>query len=222
MRKAVISESWDKILGSQYNQPHLKRVQERLGKDVARLCPKPDKIFRALKLTSYEDTKVVILGQDPYYNGTADGLAFSSGKMTPSLDIIFKEIKDNTGIERICTRLDDWALQGVLLLNTILTTTRGTALAHKGIGWEQFTQYIIQRLNEKKKPLVVLLWGRWAIEYEKFFNTDFHHILKAPHPAADVYGFNSRTFRGCRHFESANDILKSIKQSPIRWGDPKL
>lgn len=221
---SVISESWDKVLGKEYNQPYLASVQARLKQDLAKgfvVCPPVPAIFNAYKLTPFSEVRVVILGQDPYYShGAADGLAFSSMYLPPSLETIFAEIKGSTGMLRTETRLNDWAEQGVFLLNTVLTTLQGKALAHANIGWEKFTKYTLQLLNARSKSMVVMLWGSQAIAYESLFDGSRHLVLKAPHPASDGYGNSYRTFRGCQHFSMCNDFLESHGLPSIHWGDP--
>lgn len=220
-----ISESWDKILGSQFQLPYMKKIQDTLKADLSMgkiVCPKVLDIFNAYKLLPYEDVQVVILGQDPYYSrATANGLAFSSNTgVTPSLEVIFKEIKSSTGRVRTEPVLDDWAKQGVFLLNTILTTLRGSALAHSNIGWEQFTNQTLRHLNNVKRPLVVMLWGTHAIQFERFFDSNRHLILKAPHPQSDNYGNSFRKFSGCNHFARCNEFRQSKGLKQIHWGNP--
>lgn len=220
----VISKSWDKVLGSQYQLPFMKKIQDRLSADLKAgltICPKVSDIFNAYKLVPYEDVQVVIIGQDPYYSrDTANGLAFSSNTgTTPSLEVIFKEIKADTGRLRTEPKLDDWAAQGVFLINTILTTTRGQALSHPNIGWEQFTNQTLRLLNIVKRPLVVMLWGAHAIQFDRFFDGNKHLILKAPHPQSDNYGNSSRTFSGCRHFSKCNEFRQAHRLKQINWGN---
>ena len=220
----VISESWDKRLGSQYQLPFMNKVQDRLSTDIKSgltICPKVSDIFNTYKLVSYEDVQVVIVGQDPYYSkNTANGLAFSSNTgITPSLEVIFKEIKDDTGRLRTEPKLDDWAAQGVFLINTVLTTVQGQALAHSNIGWEQFTNQTLRLLNIVKRPLVVMLWGTHAIQFERFFDGNRHLILKAPHPQSDNYGNSFRTFSGCRHFSKCNEFRQKHRLKQINWGN---
>ncbi len=156
----IISESWDKILATEFKAPYVKRIQDWLKLDAGKLCPPVDEIWNALRLTSFEDTKVVILGQSPYHRGEAHGLAFSSERgYPPSLRVIFKELKEEYSKVRETPDLTDWAKQGVLLLNTVLTTTKGNPTAHAKIGWEKFTGYILMRLALSSKPKVFMLWG---------------------------------------------------------------
>lgn len=220
----IITEQWDKHLQSSYTDDNMKNIQARLKSDLTKgytIMPSVPNIFNAYKATDFDKVKVLILGQDPYYlPNRADGLAFSSPEMTPSLEVIFSEIKGSTGRIRTQTSLRDWAEQGVFLLNTILTTVQGRALAHQNIGWEKFTKRTIQALDARPQPMVVMLWGGHAIEFGKRLNGAKHFILKAPHPASDVYGTNPRTFRGCQHFSFCNDWMQSKGLSQINWGDP--
>lgn len=209
---------------------YIKNIQHRLSADLKKgltLCPPAADIFNAYKLTPFESIKVLIIGQDPYFTpGMANGMAFSANRMTPSLDIMFREIKGSTGRVRTKPDLTDWAKQGVFLLNTILTTTKGVALAHREIGWENLTRYTIQRISERKQPLVVMLWGRNAMEYAKYIDGARHLILKAPHPASDSYAMNrgqmllGNSFTGCMHFSRCNDYMQTKGISQINWGDP--
>ena len=176
-------------------------------------------IFNALKYTSYKDTKVVIIGQDPYHNvGQAHGLAFSvkPGVQTPpSLQNMYKELKDeldcfipNNGY------LVKWADQGVLLINTVLTVRAHNANSHKGMGWEIFTDNIIKYLSDREDPVIFLLWGANARSKKKIIDKNKHIILEAPHPSPlSAY----RGFFGCGHFKKANEILEEMGKEKIDW-----
>lgn len=219
----IISESWDKILADQFLQPYIFEIQTYLKRDAAVLCPKPADIWNAFRLCSYEQTKVVILGQSPYHDGSANGLAFSSNnKITPSLRVIFKELLIEFGRKREEPNLTDWANQGVLLINSALTTTRGEASAHSGIGWEKLTGVILARLAMRKTPSVFCLWGSDAkAAGERSIVPNMrgsqHLILKAIHPQAENYGDGTYTFTGCGHFQKANDFLGDHKRGRIKW-----
>ena len=174
-----------------------------------------------MELTDYPDVKVVILGQDPYHGpNQAHGLAFSveSGKVPPSLQNIYKEMNDDVGAKPVHHgNLTSWAKQGVLLLNTVLTVRRGEANSHQGRGWEQFTDRIIQALNERDKPVVFLLWGRPAQQKAKMIDSRKHVILTAPHPSPlSAY----RGFFGSRPFSKANEALTALGETPIQWQLP--
>jgi len=181
-------------------------------------------IFNALKYTSYEDVKVVILGQDPYHGaGQAHGLSFSvqpGVRIPPSLLNMYKELKNdlecyipNNGY------LVPWTKQGVLLLNAVLTVREGEANSHKNKGWESFTDRIITLLNEREKPIVFLLWGNNAKEKMKFITNPNHCILTSVHPSPLSA---TRGFMGCKHFSKTNDILKSFGQKEIDWQIPNI
>ena len=170
-------------------------------------------------MTKFEDVRVVIIGQDPYHGpGQAHGLCFSVKKgveIPPSLQNIYKELKSDIGIEpphHGC--LEDWAKQGVLMLNTALTVRAGQAASHRGHGWERFTDHVIEKLNGKQTPVVFLLWGRPAIEKAKIITNPIHLKLETPHPSPlSAY----RGFFGCKHFSKTNELLKSKNISPIDW-----
>ncbi|KVT46418.1 uracil-DNA glycosylase [Burkholderia ubonensis] len=186
----------------------------------------PTDVFRALRLTSPDDVKVVILGQDPYHGddrGTpqAHGLAFSvppAVKPPPSLRNIFKEIAANFGHDAPrhgC--LDSWARQGVLLLNTVLTVERGAAASHAKRGWEQCTDTLIHELANRHRGLVFMLWGAHAQAKRALFDANAHCVLEAPHPSPLSA---HRGFLGCRHFALANDYLAAHDRAPIDWRLP--
>ena len=180
--------------------------------------PQPD-VFNALRYSSYADTKVVIFGQDPYHQeGQAHGLCFSVNcgvKIPPSLLNIYKELKEDIGMEipsHGC--LSSWALQGVLLLNTVLTVRDSMPNSHKGRGWETFTDVIIRRLNEREKPIVFILWGANAKTKEKLITAKHHLILTGTHPSP----LSAHTgFFGGAYFSRANRFLELENQEPINW-----
>ncbi|KAB0648167.1 uracil-DNA glycosylase, partial [Burkholderia territorii] len=188
----------------------------------------PTDVFRALRLTSPDDVKVVILGQDPYHGddrGTpqAHGLAFSvppAVRTPPSLRNIFKEIAANFGHDTPrhgC--LDSWARQGVLLLNTVLTVERGAAASHAKRGWEQCTDTLIRELANRHRGLVFMLWGAHAQAKRALFDASAHCVLEAPHPSPLSA---HRGFLGCRHFALANDYLVEAGREPIDWRLPEV
>jgi uracil-DNA glycosylase len=219
----IVSESWDKILQRQFSEPYIMQIQTYLKRDAAVLCPKPADIWNAFKATPFEQVKVVILGQSPYHDDSAHGLAFSSiQKVTPSLQVIFRELSREFGHKRENPNLTDWAEQGVLLLNSALTTTRGDASAHSGIGWEKLTGYVLSLLARRKSPTVFMLWGKDAKAVgERSILPNMHGsehlILKAIHPQAENYGDGTYTFTGCGHFRKANDFLGEHKRGRIKW-----
>lgn len=176
-------------------------------------------ILNAYNYTPFDKVKIVIIGQDPYINGEAHGLAFSikeGYKIAPSLRNIFIEIEEDLGRPTSgTTDLTRWTEQGVLLLNTILTVREGLSMSHKDLGWQILTQTTIQKLSQHSEPgLIFLLWGKHAQEYESIIDTSKHYILKAPHPSP----FSARTgFFGCKHFSKVNQILESQNKSIIDW-----
>ena len=219
----IISESWDPIMKDQFQQPYIWEIQTVLKRDAAVLCPKPADIWNAFRLTPYENVKVCIILQDPYPNGEADGLAMSSkDKMTPSLQVVFKELSREFGQKRTQTDLSDWAEQGVLLINTCLTTVRGESRAHAGIGWEKFTGTVLARLAMRKTPTVFMLWGKDAKTVGERsiipnMRGNNHLLLKAIHPVAEARGNGDYTFTGCGHFRKANDFLGEHGRGRIKW-----
>ena len=176
-------------------------------------------IFNAFNLTPFDDVKVVILGQDPYHNiGQAHGLAFSVPdgiQKPPSLQNIFKELKNDLGIEIPSTgNLEKWAKEGVLLLNASLTVRANMAASHAKIGWQQFTDAAIKALSDKKNNLVFILWGNYAIAKERLIDERKHLILKSVHPSPLSA---SRGFFGCHHFSKTNEYLINKGIKPIDW-----
>lgn len=219
----IISESWDKVLATQFSEPYIFKIQTALNKDAGKLCPKVEDIWNAFKLTPFENVKVIALGQSPYHDGSAHGLAFSSRSgYPPSLKVIFKELREEYGKVRETPNLTDWAKQGVLLMNTVLTTTQGSATAHSGIGWEKFTGYILMRLALDPKPKVFMIWGKPAREQMQKYICPYdtkgnHYVLTAVHPAVDAYGGSPYSFTGCNHFRKANDFLGENNRGRIKW-----
>lgn len=183
------------------------------------IFPPMNDIFNAFKLCAYEDVKVVILGQDPYYgDGQAHGLAFSVKKgvdVPPSLKNIYKELADDVGfVPPAHGCLEGWAKQGVFLLNTALTVRKGQPLSHRGKGWEVFTDHVISLLSAREKPMVFLLWGSNARSKKALIDRTKHLVLEAPHPSP-LSAFAG--FFGCRHFSQANAFLTRMGQKPVDW-----
>ncbi len=216
-----IGNDWDKILSDEWSKPYYLKLRSFLKSEYSRYTVYPDMydIFNALKYTSFSDTKVVIIGQDPYHEpGQAHGLCFSvreGVEPPPSLKNIFKELESDVGIKAPKSgELTKWAKQGVLLLNTVLTVRRGQANSHKGMGWEIFTDRIISELNAKTTPVVFLLWGANARKKAEIIDNPIHKKLITVHPSPlSAYG----GFFGCRHFSKANEILKENGLEPIDW-----
>ena len=201
---------WDEILKGEFHKPYYKELHEFLKKEYSTDTIYPDMydIFNALKYTPYNKVKVLILGQDPYHEpGQAHGLAFSvqkGVKIPPSLVNIYKELHDDIGFEiPDHGYLKEWADRGVLLLNAVLTVRRGQANSHKGKGWEIFTDEVIKKLNERKEPIVFILWGANARSKKKFITNPNHHILESVHPSPlSAY----RGFFGGKYFSKVNQL----------------
>ena len=212
--------TWTEILAPIKNTEYFENLWEKVKEKYAqdKCFPPPKQIFRALELTSFEDVKVVIIGQDPYHNDfQANGLCFSvSAKVSspPSLKNIFKELEDDLGISRTNPELEDWAKQGVLLLNATLTVKAHEPNSHKDLGWEKFTDFIIKEISEKKENVVFVLWGAFAQKKEELINSSKHFIIKSPHPSPfSVY----RGFYGSQPFSKINNFLQSKNIEKISW-----
>lgn len=216
-----IGNDWDIILADEWAKPYYQKLRNFLKSEYSskKIYPPMDSIFNALKYTSFEDTKVVIIGQDPYHGaGQAHGLCFSVNKGVvppPSLKNIFKELQNDVG-KPIPTdgELTSWAKQGVLLLNTVLTVREGMPTSHKGMGWEIFTDRVISELNKKETPIVFLLWGSHAQKKAELITNPIHYKLATVHPSPLSA---TRGFFGCGHFSKTNDILLKNNLKPIEW-----
>lgn len=217
-----IGNDWDIILADEWQKPYYLKLREFLKQEYKNhtVYPKMNDIFNALKYTSYKDTKVVIIGQDPYHGeGQAHGLCFSvlpGIEPPPSLKNIFKEIESDLHIKQPLHygELTAWAKQGVLLLNNVLTVRAASPNSHKSSGWEKVTDRIIEELNRKDTPIVFLLWGNNAIQKAKIINNPIHTKLTTVHPSPlSAYG----GFFGCKHFSKTNEILKNAGLEPIDW-----
>ena len=216
-----IGNDWDAILKPVFETDSYQRLRAFLANEnrTATVYPNMYDIFNALKLTSFQSCKVVILGQDPYHGeGQAHGLSFSvrnGVQPPPSLLNIFKELQDDVGIPAPTTgNLTCWAKQGVLMLNTVLTVRAHQPNSHKGMGWEAVTDAVIDALNRKTTPVVFLLWGANARNKAKIVTNPIHIRLEAPHPSP-LSAYNG--FFGCRHFSKANAALIASGQTPIDW-----
>ena len=216
-----IENTWKAALAPEFEKPYFEQLVRFLHQEKAAgkvIYPPGSQIFRAFDLTPVPAVKVVILGQDPYHNpGEAMGLSFSvpdGVRMPPSLRNIFTEIENDLGI-RMSGRpnLENWARQGVLLLNSILTVEAGRAASHRGIGWENFTDSVIRCLSDRCDGIVFLLWGNFAKAKASLIDTTRHHVLTAAHPSPLAGG----AFFGCRHFSRTNQILVSEGKTPIDW-----
>ncbi|WP_126429002.1 uracil-DNA glycosylase [Brevibacillus marinus] len=222
----ILRNDWAPLLESEFTKPYYLKLRQFLIEEYRTKTIYPDMydIFNALHYTSYADTKVVILGQDPYHGpGQAHGLSFSvkpGVTPPPSLQNMFKELHDDLGCYIPNNGyLVKWAEQGVLLLNTVLTVRRSAPNSHRGMGWETFTDRVISILNEREKPVVFLLWGRHAQEKRALITAPHHHIITAPHPSP--FSAN-RGFFGSRPFSRTNQFLRSIGSEEIDWQIPNL
>ncbi len=216
-----ISEEWDKILYNQFNSTEYLRLREFLKEEyrTQTIYPSMFDIFNSMRYTSFEQLKVVILGQDPYHEpNQAMGLAFSvpkGQKIPPSLINIYKEIERETGSKMASHGdLSEWAKQGVLLLNTSLTVRAHQANSHKNKGWESFTDAIISIISEKKENVVFLLWGANARAKAKLIDKQKHLVLECAHPSP-LSAYNG--FFGCGHFVKTNEYLLLHGKRPIEW-----
>lgn len=212
--------NWDNILQDEFKKEYYLKIRNFLAREYKNpaysIYPDMYDIFNALKITDYDDVKAVILGQDPYHGvGQAHGLSFSVKKgiqPPPSLVNIFKEYNDDLGFPIPTSGdLTKWAENGVLLLNTVLTVQGGLAASHKGIGWEIFTDRVITLLNEREKPIVFILWGRFARDKKKLITNPNHYIIESAHPSP-LSAYNG--FFGSKPFSKANSYLAN---DPIDW-----
>lgn len=216
-----IGNEWDELLKDEFQKDYYLKLREFLKTEYfsRRIYPNMYDIFNALKYTSYSDVKAVIIGQDPYHGaGQAHGLCFSVQKgvaVPPSLQNIYKEIQSDLGIQPANHGyLKKWADNGVLLMNAVLTVREGQANSHKNMGWEIFTDRVIELLNQREKPIVFLLWGNNAKQKMRLITNPNHLILQAAHPSP-LSAFNG--FFGCRHFSKANAFLSEHGMEPIDW-----
>ncbi|XP_011013514.1 PREDICTED: uracil-DNA glycosylase [Populus euphratica] len=223
LEELLVEDTWREVLPQELEKPYFKNLSKFVESEISNgsvaIYPPQHLIFNALNSTPFNTLKAVIIGQDPYHGpGQAMGLSFSvpQGVKAPSsLVNIFKELKQDLG----CSipshgNLEKWAIQGVLLLNTVLTVRNHQANSHSRKGWEHFTDAVIKTISQKKEGVVFLLWGNSAQEKSKLIDLTKHHILKAAHPS----GLSAnRGFFGCRHFSRTNQLLAQMGISPIEW-----
>lgn len=217
----LVGNIWDLILEEEYKKDYFKRLILFINKVYKEkvIFPPKNKILRALELTDYDNVKVVILGQDPYHGeNEANGLSFSVSKgvkLPPSLKNIYKELNDDLGITiPVVGTLECWAKEGVLLLNSVLTVEKDRPASHKDIGWERFTDAIIQKINEKDTPVVFILWGNFARAKKSMITNKKHLIIESAHPSP----FSARYgFFGSKPFSKTNKFLINNNIKPINW-----
>ncbi|MDD2391991.1 MAG: uracil-DNA glycosylase [Bacilli bacterium] len=216
----MINKKWDQVLMSEIKQEYFKKLKEFIDKEYKEktIYPKYQDIFNAFKYTGYDQVKVVILGQDPYHGyKEAHGLSFSvqdGVKRPPSLNNIFKELKRDLGKERLSNDLTDWAKQGVLLLNSIMTVVKDSPASHKNKGWEIFTDNVIKYLNKREEPIVFILWGNYAKSKKALITNENHLILESVHPSP--FSANNGFF-GSKPFSKTNDFLRKNNEKEIEW-----
>ena len=216
----MINKKWDIILKDEFTSPYFEKlgvfVKNEYNNKI--IYPQYNDIFNALRYTDYDEVKVVILGQDPYHGEKeAHGLSFSVKEgvpMPPSLRNIFKELQNDIGVVRTQTDLSDWAKQGVLLLNAIMTVVKDTPLSHKNQGWEIFTDNIIKYLGEREEPMVFILWGSFARSKKELIKNQNHLILESVHPSPLSA---NRGFFGSKPFSKTNEFLIKNNIDKINW-----
>lgn len=212
--------TWTEILTPIKNTEYFENLWNKVKDEYqnSQCFPPKEQIFRALKLTEFDDVIVVILGQDPYHNiNQANGLCFSVSdqvKTPPSLQNIYKELKDDLGIEKSSNELEDWARQGILLLNSTLTVKAHDPNSHKDLGWDVFTDFIIKEISDVKQNIVFVLWGAFAQKKVPLIDETKHFIIKSPHPSP----FSAhKGFFGSKPFSRINDYLLSKNIEKIKW-----
>ncbi len=212
--------TWTEILAPIKNSEYFLNLWIKVNQEYenGKCFPPKEQIFRALELTEFEDVQVIILGQDPYHNeNQANGLCFSVSdkvKTPPSLQNMYKELKIDLNIEKNSNELEDWAKQGVLLLNSTLTVKAHEPNSHKNLGWDIFTDFIIKEISDKKESVVFVLWGAFAQKKVPLIDETKHFIIQSPHPSP----FSAhRGFFGSKPFSKINNYLKSKNRKEINW-----
>ena len=212
-------KTWKSFINFETKKPYFKKIKDHLISDNAEgkiVLPEPKNFFRAFDLCELNKVKVIIIGQDPYHTpGVPNGLAFSvnkNQKLPPSLINIFRELESDLGIKNSSGDLSAWSRQGVLLLNTSLSVCAGLPASHSNIGWENFTNAVIEEI-QKKKNMIFLLWGKHA-QQKKALIQENNFILKAAHPSPMSA---NNGFFGCNHFSKINNLLTSLGSDPIDW-----
>ena len=217
----MIGNSWDIYLKDEFDSDYFKELIKFVNNEyeTKTIYPPKNEIFRAFRYTKYENLKVVILGQDPYHGEKeAEGLSFSvsnSVKRPPSLQNIFKELESDLNIKISNNNsLIPWAKEGVLLLNSVLTVVKDNAASHSKKGWETFTDDVIKVINDKKEPVVFILWGNYARSKKALITNPIHYVIESPHPSP----FSARNgFFGSKPFSKANEFLRKNNIKEINW-----
>lgn len=217
----ILNNDWAPLLEAEFAKPYFQQLQKIVKEEYQTRVIYPDEndLFNALQYTPYQNTKVVIIGQDPYHGpGQAHGLSFSvkpGVKIPPSLKNVFKELQADVGRSIPDNGyLVNWAKQGVLLLNSVLTVRAGQPNSHKNLGWEIFTDKVIEKLNQREEPVVFILWGKFAQQKQQLITNSRHHIIKSPHPSP--FSAN-KGFFGSRPFSKTNAYLRETGQAEINW-----
>ena len=217
----MIGNKWDEILKDEFQKPYFKDLMEFIDNEykTKTIYPYFPNVFNALRYTDYDDVKVVIIGQDPYHGiGEAHGLSFSVLEgitKPPSLRNIFKELKNDLGIEEATHgNLESWTKEGVMLLNAVLTVEKDKPASHQGKGWEIFTDEIIKKINEKQNPVVFILCGNFAKSKKSIITNNLHYVIEGAHPSP--FSAN-KGFFGTKPFSKTNDFLNQKGIKPINW-----
>lgn len=217
----MIGNNWDNVLDDEYKEEYFKKLIDFVQEEYKNktIYPKSNEVFNAFRYTDFDNVKVVIIGQDPYHGpNQAEGLSFSVKDEVlkpPSLKNIFKELEDDLGIPfPKKNSLKPWAKQGVLLLNAVLTVEEHKPTSHKDKGWEQFTDHVIEKINEKQEPVVFILWGAYARNKKKLITNHQHYIIESAHPSP-FSAYNG--FFGSKPFSKTNDFLKKNGIKEIDW-----
>lgn len=220
MGEVMINKKWDIVLKDEFKKDYFRKLGIFVKNEykTKTVFPPYNNIFDALRFTDYDEVKVVILGQDPYHGlGEAHGLSFSVKEnvaMPPSLQNIFKELYSDLGLKRTKSDLTDWAKEGVLLLNSIMTVVKDKPLSHKDKGWEIFTDNIISKLNEREEPVIFVLWGNFARSKKELITNSRHKIIESVHPSPLSA---NRGFFGSKPFSKINNYLKEMGKDSINW-----
>jgi uracil-DNA glycosylase len=214
----MFNNNWDEVLKDEMNKEYFLNLQKFVNNErkTKIIFPKEEDVYNAFKSTDFNDIKVVILGQDPYHGeGEAMGLSFAVRegiKIPPSLRNIFKEYKSDLKIERTDTNLTDWALNGVFLLNTVLTVEKDNANSHKNKGWEIFTDFVIKKISDELENVVFILWGNQAKEKKNLIDIDKHYIIESAHPSPLSA---SRGFFESKPFSKTDNYLESVGKGKV-------